>query len=331
MTGVLRVVVISQIWPQGSTQAKMASDTFDVTWRPDLAHVADSERLVVALEGAWAVVAGSERYSVDVLERLPGLRAIARPGVGVDAIDVDAASRLGIAVLVTPGTNDESVADHTIALMLAGLRRLVDLDRRTRAGSWRPTGFGRELFRSTVGVVGLGAIGRAVVRRLGGFECRILAVEPRPDPEFCQRYGVELRSLERLLPDVDILTVHVPLLAETRRMIGDAELRLLPRHALVVNAARGGIVDESALATALAEDRLGGAALDVFEHEPFRAEDPLAALENVVLSPHYAAFTREAAARMTDATVLNLIALASGRLPETCINRDALQLLQGSR
>jgi phosphoglycerate dehydrogenase-like enzyme len=139
-----------------------------------------------------------------------------------------------------------------------------------------------------------------------------------------------LRPIARLLPDVDVLTVHVPLLAETRGMIGDAELRLLPRHALVVNAARGGIIDEAALATAIAEDRLGGAALDVFEHEPFLADDPLAALENVVLSPHYAAFTREATARMIQATGDNLVAVASGMLPESCVNRDALQSHEGS-
>jgi D-3-phosphoglycerate dehydrogenase len=315
MTHLLRVVVISQVWPQGPAPGQLSSGEFEIRWRQDLAHVADPKSLIEALDGAWAVVAGAERYPAEVLERLPALRAIARPGVGIDAINIDAASRLGIAVLVTPGANDESVADHTIALMFAGLRRLVDLDQRTRAGAWRPDEFGRELFRATVGLVGLGAIGRAVVRRLTGFECRVLAVEPQPDRDFCQRYAVELSSLEGMLPALDVLTVHVPLLAETRRMIGDRELRLLPAHALVVNVARGGIIDESALA----------AALDVFEHEPFSADDRLAALPKVVLSPHYAAFTREAIERMVQATSDNLAALATGTLPASCVNRDSLQ------
>jgi phosphoglycerate dehydrogenase-like enzyme len=325
MTDRRRIVVISQVWASGSPSERLPPSRFELRWRHDLVHIATPDELVEGLDGAWAVVAGAESYPAEVVERLPVLRAIARPGVGVDAIDIGAATRFRIAVLTTPGANDDSVADHTVALILAGLRRLVELDRRTRVGAWRPREPGRELFRATVGVIGLGAIGRAVVRRLGGFECRVLAVEPRPDHAFCARHGVELRSLEQVLPDVDVLTVHVPLLPETRGLIGDRELRLLPPHALVVNASRGAIIDEAALAAALTEGRLGGAALDVFDHEPVRATDPLVALPTTTLTPHHAAFTEQAIRRMVDSTAAGLADLAEGVTPTGCINPEVLE------
>lgn len=322
-----RVLVVSATFHADDHSARLlASKGFELLWRHDLAHAAAPDDLVAALDGVWAVIAGSEHYSAEVLDRAPTLRAIARPGVGFDAIDVDAASRLGIAVLITRGANDESVADHTLALILAGLRRLVELDRRTRTGSWRPSEVGHELFGSTVGIVGLGAIGRAVGRRLAGFDCRLLAVEPQPDAAFCRRYGVEVMSLDLLLPQVDVLTVHVPLTPQTRGLIGARELGLLSPHALVVNTARGGIIDEAALVAALAERLIGAAALDVFEREPFLADDPLAGLPSVTLSPHHAAFTLEAIQRMVAATIDNLVAVAAGTLPPGCVNGAELEV-----
>lgn len=320
-----RVVVISDAFRLVDAGSEtLDAEGFEPVWRYDLTHVAQPTDLVEALRGAWAVIAGAERYTSAVLEGAPMLRAIARPGVGVDAVDVEAASRLGIAVLTTRGANDASVADHTIALTLAGLRRIVDLDGRTRAGLWRPDVLGRELSGSTVGIVGLGAIGRAVVRRLAGFDCHILAVEPQPDPAFCREYGVTVMALDALLPQVDVLTIHVPLGPGTRGLIGARELALVPHHALIVNTARGGIIDEAALATALGEGRIGGAALDVYEREPFRDDDPLAGLPNVTLTPHSAAFTAEAIRRMVRASIDNLVAVRAGILPPGCVNRADL-------
>lgn len=321
-----RVVVISLAFrPEDGDATRLESKGFESIWRHDLSHVAAPADLVDALRGAWGVVAGAEHYTQAVLEASPGLRIIARPGVGVDAVDVEAATGLGVAVVTTPGANVESVADHTLALMLAGLGRLVDLDARTRAGEWRPDRLGHELSGSTVGIVGLGAIGRAVARRLAGFDCRILVVEPNPDPAFCRRYDLTVMSLAAMLPLVDVLTIHVPLVAETRGMIGSREIGLLRDHVLVVNTARGGIVDEPSLVSALREERIGRAALDVFEHEPFRKDDPLAGLPNVTLSPHQAAFTVEAVRRMVDATIENLVAVRSGIYPPGCVNRSGLE------
>jgi phosphoglycerate dehydrogenase-like enzyme len=315
------VVVISEAFAlDGPDAAEVIGDGFDLVDRRDLVHRGTEDQLVSALDGAWAVVAGSERYTAGVLGRSHSLRVVARPGVGVDAVDVVAASRQGIAVVVTPGANDESVADLALALMLAGARRLVELDARTRSGSWRPPWLGRELYRATVGIVGLGAIGQAVARRLRGFECRIMATEPRPDRAACEQLGIELAELHEMLPQVDIVTLHVPLMPATRGLIGERELGLLQPHALIVNTARGGIIDEAALVAALRDGRIGGAALDVFEHEPLEGGDVLANLSSVTLSPHHAAFTRQAVARMARMTADSLIELAAGRIPSTCVN-----------
>lgn len=327
MTSLPRVLVISDTFHADDHAAGLlASNGFELVWRHDLAQAPAPADLVAGLDGVWAVIAGSEHYPAEVLDRAPTLRAIARPGVGFDAIDVDAASRLGIAVLITRGANDESVADHTLALILAGLRRLVELDRRTRTGAWRPTEVGHELFGSTVGIVGLGAIGRAVAKRLAGVDCRLLAAEPAPDEAFCRRHDVAVMPLDLLLPRVDVLTIHVPLTPQTRGLVGARELGLLAPHALVVNTARGGIIDEDALVVALAEGRIAGAALDVFEREPLGADDPLAGLPNVTLSPHHAAFTAEAIQRMVAGTIDNLTAVAAGKLPPGCVNSPDLQI-----
>lgn len=317
-----RVVLISDAFRGSLAATRLKEHGFTVAARHDLVQVGTAEQLSEALAGAWAVVAGSERYTAELFERVPTLRVVARPGVGVDAVDVAAASNAGVAIVVTPHANDESVADHTLALMLAGLRRIVELDRSTRAGKWRPDQPGRDLHGATVGVIGLGAIGRAVVRRLHGFGCRILAVEPAPDRPFCDRYAVHVMDLHELLPQVRVVTIHVPLVASTQGLIGASELALLPPDALIVNTARGPIVDEEALVMALQRGALGGAALDVFAREPFGPTDPLAGFSNVTLSPHYAAFTREAIERMVDGTVTNLIDLAANRLPVGCINAD---------
>jgi len=186
------------------------------------------------------------------------VRVIARTGVGYDAIDVGAATDLGVAVVTTPGANAEAVADFTLALMLASLRRIVEADADVRAGRWRPGPPARDLFAATVGLVGFGKIGRAVARRLRAFDCRILVVEPFPDHEACRALGVELMTMAEMLPQVDVLSLHVPLGTETRHLIAEPELRRMRRHAILVNASRGSVVDGPALATALRDGVIGG-------------------------------------------------------------------------
>ncbi len=318
-----RVVLVSEIARLGRGHLVALEERFELVARHDLDNVADDGVLAAGLDGAWAVVAGAERYSERLLRLLPSLRLIARAGVGFDAIDVDAATRHGVLVTTTPDANADAVADLALALVLACLRRLPLGDRSVRAGGWRPDGLGGDLAGATVGVVGLGRIGRKVVERLRGFGCRVLAHEPQPDVEFCSRHGVRLLELDELLPQVDVLTLHAPLTPSTRGLIGADELASLKQTAILVNTARGGLVDEEALVAALREGALGGAALDVFAREPLPPDHPLRAFENVLLSPHVASYTRGSVARMLAAVSTTLEDAAAGRVPPGCINPDA--------
>jgi phosphoglycerate dehydrogenase-like enzyme len=289
----------------------------------DLSSAREDDLLVRRLAGAWGVVAGSEAYTRGVLEALPELKAIFRWGTGSDAIDIPAATDAGVAVITTPAVNAEAVADMALALMLACIRRLPELDAIVRSGEWRGLGPTRDLACSTVGVVGLGAIGRAVTRRLRGFGCHVLALEPNPDPGFCAEYEVELTSLDGMLPRVDVLTLHAPLLGGTRGMIGARELGLLPRHAVLVNAARGELIDQPALVAALQTGQIAAAGLDVFEREPPAPDDPILSLPNTILSGHISSYTDLGLDRTGEMVIANLRAAVDGRLPPSCLNPDA--------
>jgi phosphoglycerate dehydrogenase-like enzyme len=294
-----------------------------VVERYELSSAREDDELVHGLGGAWGVVAGSEPYTRGVLNALPDLKAILRWGTGSDAIDIAAATDAGVAVLTTPAVNAEAVADMTLALMLACIRRLPELDAIVRSGEWRGLGPTRDLACSTVGIVGLGAIGRAVTRRLRGFDCRVLAFEPNPDPEFCKQYEVELTDLEAMLPRVDVLTLHAPLTDGTRRMIGAGELGLLPRHAVLVNAARGELIDQPALVAALQTGQIAAAGLDVFEREPPPRDDPILSLPNTILSGHISSYTELGLDRTGEMVIANLRAALAGRLPSSCLNPEA--------
>lgn len=294
-----------------------------VATRYDLAQAGSAEELVQGLDGAWATVAGSERYTSEVFAAAPSLKAIFRFGTGSDAIDIAAATEAGVAVITTPAVNAEAVADMALALMLACIRRLPALDDAVRSGRWRAGGPTRDLAAATVGVVGLGAIGRAVVRRLRGFGCRVLAVEPYPDAEFLAEYEVELTELETMLPRLDVLTLHAPLSATSRHLIGARALALLPDHAVLINTARGELVDQAALASALNEHRLAAAGLDVFEREPVPPGDPILAAANVLLSGHISSYTEVGLDGMAGAVVANVRDVVAGRIPASMKNPEA--------
>jgi D-3-phosphoglycerate dehydrogenase / 2-oxoglutarate reductase len=291
--------------------------------RYELVGTQDEQLLAAGVEDAWAVIAGSERYGRVVFEAVRGLRAVLRWGVGFDAIDVAAATAAGVAVLVTPGANADAVADMAVALMLACIRRLPELDAAVRQRSWRPAVMGGDLAGAIVGIVGLGAVGRAVVARVRGFGCRVLAVEPHPDGEFCAAHGIELTTLAELLPRVDVLSLHAPLTDATRHLLGARELARLPAHAVVVNTSRGPLIDQAALADALRAGTIAAAGLDVFEREPLTAENPLTALANVILTPHVSSFTRYGMQRTGAVVVAQVRELVAGRLPAGCVNPKA--------
>ena len=298
-------------------------DGIEVEARYELSRTRDPNVLAEGLEGAWATVAGVEPYTRSVFAAVPGLEAVFRWGTGSDAIDVLAATEAGVAVITTPGVNAEAVADMALALMLACIRRLPALDQAVRTAAWRPDGPTRDLAGATVGVIGLGAIGRAVTRRLRGFGCHVLALEPYPDEDFCAEYEVELTDLESMLPRVDVLTLHAPANATSRGLIGRPELQALQSHAILINTARGDLVDQAALAAALGDGQIAAAGLDVFEHEPVAPDDPILAAPNTIVSGHISSYTELGLERTKQALLANVHAVVAGHLPENCLNPDA--------
>jgi D-3-phosphoglycerate dehydrogenase len=222
------------------------------------------------------------------------LRVVGRAGVGLDNIDVEAAARAGIAVVNAPAGNTIAAAEHTLALLLALIRRIPAANASVAAGEWTRSRFGgTELRGKTLGIVGLGRIGVAVAGRARAFEMRLVGTDPGRTPEEVAPLGIELMDLPSLLAASDIVTFHVPLSDETRHLLDDAAIARLRPGAIVLNVARGGVIDEAALAEALTDGRVAGAGVDVFEHEPPR-DSPLLGAPNVVLTPHIAASTAEA-------------------------------------
>lgn len=298
-------------------------DGIEVLTRYELSKTWDPRVLAAGLAGAWAAIAGVEPYTEEVFQATSTLKTVLRWGTGSDAIDIDAATRAGVAVITTPGVNAEAVADMALALMLACIRRLPDLDRGVRSGTWRPDGPARDLARATVGVVGLGAVGRAVTRRLRGFGCRVLALEPNPDRDFCAQHEVELTDLQGMLPRVDVLTLHAPANETSRRLIGAEQLASLQPHAVLINTARGELVDQVALADALNRGAIAAAGLDVFEHEPVPADDPILRAPNTIISGHVSSFTELGLERTKQALLANVRAVVDGHLPDSCLNPEA--------
>lgn len=282
------------------------------------------DELIEALPGVFATVAGSEPYTERVFRSAPGLRIVSRWGVGFDAIDLEAATRQGVVVCTAAGANHEAVADYALALMCTLQRGLFRNHRLITSGQWR-TEFRPGLWRATVGIVGLGRIGQAVARRCRGFEMRILAYEPAPNLAFVREHGIELVSLDELLRQADLVTLHCPATPETRHLINRERLALMKPTAHLINTARGPLVEEAALYEALTSGRLGGAGLDVFEHEPLTSS-PLFGLDNVILSPHLAGADLTSEAAMANRAIDAILAIRRGEAPagECLVNPEVL-------
>ena len=269
--------------------------------------------LEALLRTADIMLAGTDPMTDSVLAQAPLLKLIARVGVGYDSIDLAAARRRGVAVTVTPGANEHAVADYTLASMLALLRGVVPNHETTAAGRWdrRP---GTDLSGKTVGIVGLGHIGKLVARRLTGFDVRLLATDLYPDTAFAAKYDIAYLPLDELLATADVVTFHVLLTVETRHLLDARRIALLKPTAYLVNTCRGPVIDERALASALDAGRLAGAALDVFEEEPPR-DSPILGAPNVLLSPHIAGISRESARRMAGMAVTEAVRALQGLPP----------------
>jgi phosphoglycerate dehydrogenase-like enzyme len=286
----------------------------------DRAH-AHEDRLLALLDGVDATVAGGEPYSRRVLSAATSLKHVARWGVGFDRVDLEAASDEGVLVTTTQGANDWGVADHAVALML-GLGHLIVSNHQTLQQDGWGSAIGEDLWRRTVGIVGLGRIGRGVAQRVHGFETEILAYEPYPDRAFCEQYGVRLVSAEELFRESDYITLHLPLSPETHHFVNQARLALMKPTAFLVNTARGGLVDEDALHAALRAGQIGGAGLDVREQEP-PADRRFDGLPNVILSPHTAGITHQTVSAMSHMAVDSILSAWRGEQPPGLLNSRA--------
>ncbi len=284
-------------------------------------------RLLAEGGGYDAIVVRSQtRVDAELLAAgAPRLSVVGVASVGTDRIDLEAATRAGVMVVNAPTGNTIAAAEHTMALMLALLRQVPTADASIRQGRWDRSIFtGTELRHKTVGIIGLGKIGKAIARRAGGFEARVLAYDPYLTADQATEAGAKLVGLPELLLRADIITVHTPLTSQTRGMIGRPQLEAMKPGAYLLNVARGGIVDEAALASALADGRLAGAAVDVYAAEPMAADNPLRDAPHTVLTPHLGASTAEAQDRVGIEMAEQVLEALAGVTPPYAVNAPAV-------
>ena len=270
------------------------------------------EQLMEYLPKADAVIAGLEPYDRGMLERGNRLKVISRYGVGYDKVDLTAARELGIKVAITPGANSASVADLAVALMLAAARNICPMNGAIRAGRQEKPISGIEMYQKVLGVVGTGRIGKGVIQRVQGFQMEILANDEYPDQDFIQSHGGRYVDLDTLFQQADFITLHAPLTEKTANMVDARRLSMMKPTAVLVNTARGGIVDETALYEALRTHQIGAAALDATLVEP-ACGSPLAGLTNCILTPHAGAATTEASLNMGMLAAQNVLDVLNGR------------------
>ncbi|WP_374469489.1 phosphoglycerate dehydrogenase [Phenylobacterium sp.] len=328
-TGARRVVVTQRFFDEASL-AYLRGAGCEVAIAELPAGRADGDlsedELVALLQGAEGWIVGHARVTRELLAALPELKIVSRRGVGYERVDLQAARDLGRVVTIAAGGNDASVADQAIGMMISVGRRFGEAQARMRAGSWSIL-MGTDLYRKTVGVIGLGRIGRSLVQRLSGFEARVLVVSSRPDPAYAARTGVSFVDLPALLAESDYVSVHAPLTPATRHLLRAETLAAMKPGAFVINTARGGLVSDRDLLAALKAGHLGGAGLDVFESESDPdmqpVTDELIALPNVVAAPHAGASTREGLDRTNMIASQCVVAVLDGRdAPTQCVVAD---------
>jgi D-3-phosphoglycerate dehydrogenase len=301
--------------PEGLRREGIEFVFHDCTTRAELAaHAGDAD--VVWLFGGSRILQGGN------LAAVPRCRAIVRTGSGTDNVPVEEATRRGIVVANTPAAVSDGVSDHLIALLLAVTRRVAEFDRTVRQGRW-----GQAVSQTfagvqgrTLGLVGFGHIARDVVRKLSGFAMRVLAHDPYVPAETMAAHGAAAAGLDELLAAADFVSLHCPLTARTRHLIGERELRLMKPTAVLLNTSRGPVVDEAALVRALGEGRIAAAGLDVLESEPPPADNPLLKMDNVVLTPHVAGYAAGGVESRWQLSVETVLALARGQPPRSWVN-----------
>lgn len=272
-------------------------------------------------EANIAITGNSLTITADMLERLPKLRLVAKLGTGLDMLDIPALSRRGVLLCNTPGANSVAVAEHTLALLLGYLRNVPQCDSSVRTGNWeKARTMGGELYGKTAGIIGLGNIGSRVASRLAAFDMHLLGVDPHWPDALAERCHIRRCTLEELLGKADFVCVHCPLEESTANLLDRQRMEMMKPSAILVNMARGGIVNETDLYAILKEKRISGAVIDAYSQEPMM-ESPLFTLENVILSPHAGAFTREALNNMSRMTVDQVFQYLNGQKPDNICNK----------
>jgi D-3-phosphoglycerate dehydrogenase len=289
----------------------------------------DEQNLSAVLSGSAALVVRSRtQVTADVLQQGHRLQLVARAGIGVDNIDVAAATQRGVLVINAPLGNVRSTAEHTIALLFGLARRIPSADRAVRAGRWKTGYEGMQLAGKRLGVVGAGKVGSLVAQLAGAMGMEVVAYDPYLGPAAWDSVGLRSVSLQELLTTSDVVALHVPLASETRYLLNKAAIGSMKQGAYVINSARGGLVDEGALAEALSAGHVAGAALDVFEEEPL-CHSPLLTAPNVILTPHVAASTKEAQAQVSTDIAEQILDFFAGRPVSHPVNPSVL--LEASR
>jgi D-3-phosphoglycerate dehydrogenase len=289
-------------------------------------QAATPEELFPAVADADALIVQWVKITPAVMDQMTKCRVISRYGIGVDMVDLEAATAHGIAVCNVPDFCIEEVSTHTITFLLALNRHLMQHHAHVKSGKWGgpPGGAPTRLSRQTLGIVALGNIGREVARKAGALGVKVLGCDPYVKPEVAQALGIELVGLEELLRRSDYVSLNCPLTAETHHLIGAAQLALMKPTAYLINMARGPVVDQAALYQALVAGTIQGAALDVLEQEPPSPDDPLLKLDNVIFTPHTASWTAEAGEQLRRDATRNVVTFLKGQLPGPIVNRKGM-------
>ena len=283
---------------------------------------ADLEQHAAEADIVW-IVGGRRLLLGDNLSALRRCGAIVRTGSGTDNVDIPSATAMGIVIANTPQVTVDSVADQAISLLFSLVRQITFQDRLVRQGAWDPLALPKRRFQNaTLGLIGFGRIARQVVRKLTGFGMRCVSHTLHPAPEVMEAYGVTAVSLDGLLRTSDYVSIHCPLTAETHHMIGERELRSMKREAVLINTARGAVIDEAALIKALSEGWIAAAGLDVLEKEPPDPANPLLSMDNLILTPHQGGTSDRFPADFFEASVEAILDLAASRYPQFVVNPE---------
>lgn len=279
--------------------------------------------LISIIDKYDGIIVGTDPITAAVIKKGEKLKIIAKNGVGFDNIDLKAATQQQVFVTYTPGAVEQTVADSTLALMLALARNIPQGDASIRSGKWQRI-IGLDISHKKLGILGLGRIGKNVVKRSKGFDMDVYACDPFADTSFCKQNGVHIVDMDTLFEICDIVTIHAPLTDTTRHIVNTRTLSLMKPDALLINTSRGDLVDEQALYKALKEKRIAGAAIDVFSVEPLEKDSPLLELENIILTPHIAGYSRDALLYSGNMIAESIIAVLKGEVPKNVVNTDLI-------